>query len=464
MGRLFWKIFLTFWLTLIIAGIGVGLVVWWHAQYIDDSVRRGRDPRAAELVGAATNTLEHGGIEALKGFLSHYVGVGPLTIYAVNDHGVDILGRSVDPKEVEAARQRARAAETRSTALRVQIAHGDYLLLFTSIMGGPGFPPPPPEFGGPPGPGPGGIGPPRHGPPPLWMHLATVLLASLAFSALLAWYFVKPIRSLRAAFKQVAEGHLDTRVRAVMGRRRDELSDLGRDFDSMTGQLEGLIGAQKRLFHDVSHELRSPLARLHAAIGLARQRPEQLGDTLDRLEREAGRLDDLVGEVLTLARLDSGMAGSEPVEFDIADLLDSILDDVRFEAETLGSHVDCARSARARLLGQADLIGRAIENVIRNALRYTPTGGRITLGCKYDASTGLYHLSVCDQGPGVDEDELDAIFVPFHRGRRTKNSEGYGLGLAIARRAVEAHGGAIRARNRPEGGLCIEIELPAGNP
>lgn len=290
------------------------------------------------------------------------------------------------------------------------------------------------------------------------------MIASLLFAALLAWYVVQPIRRLREATRAVAAGRLDTRIGPAMGGRRDELADLGHDFDAMTGQLDGLIGAQRRLFHDVSHELRSPLARLHAAIGLARQDPARIESSLERIEREAGRLDELVDEVLTLARLESGMGGSEPVEFDIGDLLESILDDVRFEAEAIDRRVDCLSTGHARLRGQADLIGRAIENVVRNALRHTPAGAGITVESRYDPVAGVYGLRVNDEGPGVDDDELDAIFIPFHRGRRAKNGEGYGLGLAIARRVVEAHGGTIRARNRPEGGLSMEIELPSRNP
>ena len=155
------------------------------------------------------------------------------------------------------------------------------------------------------------------------------ILASLGFSALLAWYLAKPIRHLRGAFDAAAAGKLDTRIGPRMGRRRDEIADLGRDFDRMAHQLQILLGSQRRLLHDVSHELRSPLARLQAAIGLARQQPEKLDASLDRIERESGRLDELVGELLTLSRLEAGMSGAADEEVDLVELVAGIADDAR---------------------------------------------------------------------------------------------------------------------------------------
>ena len=204
------------------------------------------------------------------------------------------------------------------------------------------------------------------------MHVLAGILASLAFSAGLAWYVAKPIGHLRQAFRAVSAGKLNTRVRARMGRRRDEFSDLAQDFDSMTGQLEALIGAQRRLLHDISHELRSPLARLQAAIGLVRQNPQQLDATLDRLEREVTRLDELVDEVLTLARLDSGLPGVSPQTFDLLALLDEVIGDAQFEAESLHKCVRYRGGGEARMQGRADLLMRAVENIVRNAIRYTP--------------------------------------------------------------------------------------------
>jgi two-component system OmpR family sensor kinase len=226
----------------------------------------------------------------------------------------------------------------------------------------------------------------------------------------------------------------------------------------MTGQLEALIGAQRRLLHDISHELRSPLARLQAAIGLVRQNPQQLDATLDRLEREVTRLDELVDEVLTLARLDSGLPGVSSQSFDLLALLDEVIGDAQFEAESLHKCVRYRGGGEAHMHGRADLLMRAVENIVRNAIRYTPESQCVEV--ESQCQGGQVRISVSDHGPGVADSELDAIFQPFYRSPSNPTGTGYGLGLAIARRAVESHGGQIVARNRPEGGLRVEITLP----
>lgn len=289
-------------------------------------------------------------------------------------------------------------------------------------------------------------------------------LTSVMFSAGLAWYLSKPIRHLRSAFGALAEGQLATRVGPAMGRRRDELADLGRAFDDMAGRIGTLVDAQRRLLHDVSHELRSPLARLHAAIGLARQQPEETNASFDRIEREAGRLDDLVGEVLTLSRLEAGVLGARPRDFDLGELLDAILTDARFEAAAKGVAVQCTglEASEMPVRGHAELILRAIENIVRNAIKHTPPGSTVTVELAPAADERHLGLAVTDQGPGVPEAQLGSIFEPFFRG--ADDPSGYGLGLPIAHRAVAAHGGSINARNRPSGGLRVNLVLPKNLP
>ena len=283
------------------------------------------------------------------------------------------------------------------------------------------------------------------------MPIFVGLIASIGFSVLLAWYLSKPVRHLRWAFQAAAEGRLDARVQPLMGGRRDEIADLGRDFDRMAQQLQQLIAAQRRLLHDVSHELRSPLARLQAAIGLLRQNPARLDASLERIERESERLDELVGELLTLSRLEAG-GGDAPLEqLDLMDLIAAIADDARFEAEASGR--------RLHFEGQGEaMMHRAFENVIRNAVKYTAEGSQVDVTAS--VREGVLQLCVGDRGPGLPESDLEAVFEPFHRGSNGQSAKGFGLGLAIARRAVETHGGQIRARNRDGGGLELEIMLP----
>jgi len=246
-----------------------------------------------------------------------------------------------------------------------------------------------------------------------------------------------------------------------MAGRRDEIGELGRKFDGMAQKLQVLVGSQNRLLHDVSHELRSPLARLQVAVGLARQNPAQLDTALLRIEREAEKLDALVGEVLTLSRLEAQHVQHAEDYVDVVELLDSVAEDARFEAEGSGRRVVFTSSVDGELVIRArgELLHRAVENVVRNALRYTPPDSAVELYLSKDVATQGLHIIVADSGPGVPESDLATIFDPFFRGEAAGNG-GYGLGLAIARRAIEAHGGRVYARNRGSGGLEIHIELP----
>jgi two-component system OmpR family sensor kinase len=347
------------------------------------------------------------------------------------------------------------------------------------MPGDPGMPPPnqargPGPSGGPDGPygpnGPGmqddrrdmgGGGPwgPRFQPLTPWVPLAAATLASLLFSVLLAWYFSRPIRALRQAFDAAAHGDLAPRFADASGKSGTELNDLGRDFDRMTARLRSLIDGQTRLLHDVSHELRSPLARLQAAIGLAHQQPEKWSASMERIERESVRMDKLVGELLTLARLEAGAIKASQEEISMAELLDQIADDARYEAASQQRTVVQEGDADVLVTGQADLLGRAIENVVRNAIKHSPEGGEVQLQLRTQPDARQLCIRVLDHGPGVSQADLETIFQPFFRSSNA-GAEGHGLGLAIAQHVIEAHGGSIKATNRAGGGLCVEIILP----
>lgn len=286
-------------------------------------------------------------------------------------------------------------------------------------------------------------------------------IVTLLCAVLLAWYFSKPIRNLRRAFDAAAEGKLDVRLGPEMGKLRDELADLGHDFDRMATRLQALVNSQRQLLHDVSHELRSPLARLQASIGLARQNPDKLASTLDRIELESTRINSLVEELLTLSRLEAGVMGELKDEIVMHELLEDLVEDARFEAALKGCEVEFRGEYDVIVRGRAELLYRAIENVVRNAIKYTTDHSMVVMRTEYDASHQQLKLFVLDKGPGVPEQELDRIFVPFFRSGTTANADGHGLGLAIARRVIEAHGGNISISNRKSGGLCVEIALPA---
>jgi signal transduction histidine kinase len=292
-----------------------------------------------------------------------------------------------------------------------------------------------------------------------FIPIGAAVLASLLFAALLAWYFARPIRALRQAFDAAASGDLVPRFTAKPRAGGDELTTLGRDFDRMTARLRTLLDGQKNLLHDVSHELRSPLARLQAAIGLAHQQPDKAAASMERIERESVRMDKLVGELLTLSRLEAGAFDAPRQEFSIGELLDDILQDAKFEAASNGREVAVTGTADAQLNGQPELLARAIENVVRNAIKHSPAGGKVEVETALDAR--FIRIHVMDRGPGVAPEDLGKIFQPFYRSSSTeKDVDGHGLGLAIAQQVVQQHGGRIAAANRTGGGLCVELSLP----
>ena len=442
MGRLFWKFFLAFWLALLMVGIGVGLFMRWQADAARERLEQaGLGIRGQQLLNVAAATLEYGGIEALRALLAERRRPGMTQLYLLDEAGREMFGRDLDAGEVARARALAAAGDEASPVRRVVAGDGRAYLLFARADARPGR-----------------GRPPRPQPLPAWVPVGLGLFASLAFSALLAWYLTRPLRHLRQALSALSEGRMQTRVGGLMGRRRDEIADLGHDFDRMAQRLQRLVAAQRRLLHDVSHELRSPLARMQAAIGLARQDPRKQEAMLDRVEREAERLDELVGGLLTLSRLEAGADDAPKVAVDLVDLAAGVAADARFEARAAGREVRFTATTEATVSGWPELLQRAIENVIRNAVKFTADGSTVEVTVSSGAS-GRVQVAVADRGPGVREEALTAMFEPFRRVGEG-DAPGFGLGLAIARRAVEAHGGGIVARNRPDGGLLMEIVLP----
>jgi two-component system OmpR family sensor kinase len=437
-GRLFWKIFFAFWLALVAAAATTGTAVWIHHGPRDPERELAIGPPQQFEAGLAAATLKYGGVDALREWLEEASArTHPVSLFAVDEQGNELLGRTVP----EGALHRARELADQPNARGARIAtspDGKTYVLFVPLAAQPRRAAPPPLV-------------------PAWMMIVIGGATSLAVSALLAWYLARPIRSLRWAFDAAASGRLDTRVRPLIGRRRDELADLGRDFDRMAQQLQALVASQRRLLHDVSHELRSPLARLQAAIGLARQDPQRVQASLERIEREIVRMDELVGELLTLARLEAGPARASYQALDLADLVASIGEDARFEAEASGRRVRLDLPSSALVQGNAELLHRAVENVVRNAVKFTAPGTEVDIALRKAGRSAT--LTVVDRGPGIPDAELGKVFEPFHR-VAGHGIDGFGLGLAIAQLAVQAHGGAIRAANAPQGGLRVEIELP----
>jgi two-component system OmpR family sensor kinase len=305
-------------------------------------------------------------------------------------------------------------------------------------------------------------------PKPSWVApLVIGACLALILSGLMAWHLLRAIRRLQHALSEVARGNLTVRLSSPAGRQGDELTELGRDFDSMVQHLQDLMGAQRRLLHDVSHELRSPLARMHALIGLGSQCSSAQVDAFVRLEHEVGRLDSLVGEVLTLARMESAVAPLTWEPLNVLALLRAVSEDAGFEAEfankALSLRVEGEGAATGygegwSLIGHGESLYRAFDNVLRNAVKYTAEGSTVEVTAGM-ASQHLF-VHVADRGPGVAEAACNRMFEPFVRIHGQADSSGFGLGLAIARSAIERHRGAISAHPRDGGGLIVRIQLP----
>ena len=301
-----------------------------------------------------------------------------------------------------------------------------------------------------------------------WMVLVIAGVVSLLLCFWLARYLSRPIKRLSRASHSYSEGNLEVRVAPDIGSRRDEIADLARDFDAMADKLKGLIEGQQQLLQDVSHELRSPLARLQMAVGLARKR--QAGsalnsDELDRIERDVKRLGELVAQVLTLSRLETGVPVNSHVDLvDMEELLATIIEDADYEARVSNRTVSLQAKIQPVLRANGELLHQALENVVRNAIRYTAENGEVTVTMDDQCAADYFQIRVCDRGTGVAAELLDTLFEPFVRGstarERKSEDSGYGLGMAITKRAVEQYGGTVSAHNRKAGGLCVTVLLP----
>jgi two-component system sensor histidine kinase CpxA len=263
----------------------------------------------------------------------------------------------------------------------------------------------------------------------------------------------------------LSDGNLSARVDDKLLRRRDEIGYLGRDFNQMATHIESLVDAQRRLLTDISHELRSPLARQNVALALARRRgPADVAPALDRIDREAKRMNQMIGQLLDLSRVENGTESLETTRIDLTQLLEEISADADYEAREHDRGVQLVTREQCTTVGVVDLLASAIENVVRNAIRHTAPATTLGISVKRvdskDSSSAV--ISVKDHGPGVPETALAAIFRPFYRveDARDRKTGGTGLGLAIAARAVRLHGGFIRARNADDGGLVVDITVP----
>jgi len=294
---------------------------------------------------------------------------------------------------------------------------------------------------------------------PLGLPLIVVVLVAASGCYLLARSLTAPVRRLRTAVQKMTKGDFSARI-IIPLRRNDELADLTRDFNAMAEQIATLLKSQKRLLRDISHELRSPLTRMNVSLELARKQPDNAEQYLLRIAKESERINDLIDQLLTLTRLEGDADYTQMKPVNIPELIKDIVDDANYEAAHINRTVTVRRLTKVLVPGSREMLGRALENVIRNGLYYTADDTTVEI----DIEQGRDHtiISIKDHGPGVPDKNLDQIFKPFFRVAESRNrdSGGSGIGLAIAKQAVLMHGGDIKADNNPAGGLIITIRLP----
>jgi signal transduction histidine kinase len=451
---LFLKIFMSFWLTMALT-IGVLTLMSRISNTESLPERASRGPLREGLTlysEAAIRVYEREGTKALDEFVRRSLQESGTEIFLFDAAGTPLTSNNAESvatvvKELQASPQDQPprlfplfTGATRATWGRFIVSAGGKPYIFVARFRQPGGPPP--FFTAP--------------------RIAVSILIAGAVCYLLALYLTSPVKKLKAVVKQFAEGNLDVRVSPQLRNRQDELADLGREFDHMAERIAALISAQKRLLADISHELRSPLARLTVALELARKNTTGKGiAALDRIELESERVNSLVGQLLALTRLESGAERVPPECLALEELVHQVIDDANYEAKPLHKEVKVLQLAACRVRGSSELLRSGIENVIRNAIRYTAEGTAVEVSLTCPIGAGGAVLTVRDYGPGVPEAELAHIFEPFYRvgEARERSSGGVGLGLSIADRTVKLHGGTIRAENAM-GGLLITIELP----
>jgi two-component system sensor histidine kinase CpxA len=447
---LFLKIFIWFWLAMILVNVAL-----FAAVAITRPTPTGRSWRDLTMVGPnaqnAGDIYDQGGRSTLLSYLQETEKSSGINAVFFDENGQELSGRPAPAGANELVAKAVKSGDTefnfagRNTLVAKPVAtsRGNHYIYIAHIPRTPY-----------------NVSLRTQG-----LRLLAVLLTGGLFCYWLAWYLTTPLLKLRTTTNELAEGNLGARVTSKLSKRRDEIGQLGRDFDLMAERLESMVRAQQRLLGDISHELRSPLARLGVALGLARQRSgADAKGALDRIERESENLNEMISQLLILTRLESGTDGRKKTNVDLAALLREVADDADFEARSLNRGVQVVSADNCSISGVEELLRSAIENVVRNAVRYTSEGTAVEVALRKQNGAGdnFAIISVRDRGLGVPEESLEKIFRPFYRtedARDRQSGGGTGLGLAITERAVRMHGGTIKATNAQGGGLAVEMKL-----
>ena len=449
MRNLYFRFFVTVWLSMVAVMVVTVVTTGWLVMQRRDAEMVRQD----DLQRQAQERLTNEGIDGLRDWLRQQIPLlAPDRIYIADEQGHDLIDNRPLPPFILARMGRQPLPDV-SFSDAAAARRDDRLLSKLNAPGGSSYflslsaaRPPFGLFG-------------TAETPYIWGVLALLVSATVCF--LLARYLSAPIQLLRNATHSIAAGDLSVQVAPLMANRRDELATLAVDFDAMAVRLRALLDSHQQLLRDVSHELRSPLARLQIALGIARRPHSDLQQGFDRIEQEAQRLDELIGEILSLCRLDDPARMVHNERVDVEELLEPMIEDARIEAEARQVSIQLRTQPHLALDGDRELLHRALENVLRNAVRFSPEGGTIEVAASGSAD-GRLRIGIRDHGPGVPAEHLERIFEPFHRvgEARDRDSGGYGIGLAITSRVVSLHHGRVTAANAEGGGLRVEVQLP----
>ncbi len=450
MRSLFLKIFLWFWLTQILIGLSFFLTFALQPELVVSRWRSSTSDAVALYAQSAAEEIDRYGTTAVGNYFQRLESNSRIHAGLLDDKGQRVVG-DVAPTGYDLALKAIATGQReyivqRGTVYAAQRASGPSgrMYVFVAEMTR----------------GPFGAYRPRGRNEALRWGISILITGIICYW--LTFYLTRPILRLRTATHHLAEGDLTARAGAEMERRRDEIGGLVRDFNQMAERIEVLVTSQQQLIRDISHELRSPLARLTVALGLARLRAgEAAASALDRIELEAERLNEMIGRLLALARMEGAAGPPEKSRVSLDSLVREIADDAGFEAQERHCTVQLDAIPACTVEGSPELLRSAIENVVRNALRYTPPGTPVEIGL--NARDGFAVITVRDHGPGVPDSELERLFRPFYRiaHARERETGGTGLGLAITERAVRLHGGTVKAANAGDGGLLVTITMPA---
>jgi len=448
--RLFWKLFLILSLTLIVTA---SLSSWVARQWLqEDQNIEMRLNILASHAETAKNIFTQEGLRAYRRWLRHTMQTQHFRGMLINGRGNNILGRPA-PKPMRALvaqviRDQSRINRVRPPNLAVALPVGSesdtfYWIAMTRI---------PPHLMQ------------QSGQQLMMLRAASALIVILLISWLLTRMLTRPIASLQAVTERLGQGKLESRTAQHLSARKDELGDMARSIDAMAAQIDSLVGSHKQLLRDVSHELRSPLARLQVALELAKNEAgDKAEEELERIGKEAEQLNALIGEVLTLARFEQGGMQTKQTRLQLNAMLEEIIQDAIFEAQAANKQVVFDSIESCVVDGDPIWLHRAFDNIIRNAIRHTGTGTAVSVSLSSSDNTA--NITIRDHGTGVAPNALPHLFEPFYRAStaRERQSGGYGLGLTITQRAITLHGGNIAASNHPDGGLEVRVSLPMIN-